>query len=230
MSTPPSADGPRPEDALRIVLRPLASPIPLGFLGLFVASLLVSALELRWVPVTQGHHLAIGVLAITVPAQLIGLLFGFPTRDAVAVTGMAMLSGTWAATGVTLLTSPPGTTSPGLGIVLAVGAGALLVPTATALVSKVGVALVLFAAAARFALTAGYELTSSGAWRYSSGVLGVVVAGLALYAALATELESTTRHPVLPLLRPARGRRAASGSLVDQLRGVENEAGVRELL
>jgi len=69
-----SSDGLRPADATRIVLRPLASPLPMGFLALFVASLLVCALQLRWVPVTQGHELALGVLAFAVPLQVIACL------------------------------------------------------------------------------------------------------------------------------------------------------------
>jgi hypothetical protein len=54
----------------------------------------------------------------------------FLCRDVVASIGMGVLAGTWATLGVIVLTSAPGTTSPGLGILLVVAAGALLVPTA----------------------------------------------------------------------------------------------------
>ncbi len=231
MSTPSvSPNDPRPQEVTRIVLRPLASPLPMGFLALFFASLLVSALQLHWVPATARHDLAIGILAFTVPLQLIGCLYGFPCRDVVASTGFGTLGGTWAALGVTLLTSPPAATRPGLGIVLVVAAGALLVPITASLASKVAASLVLFLAAVRFALTGGYELTAAAAWEYAAGVCGVVVAGVALYAALASELDSATRRDLLPLLRLAGGKRAVSGRLADQVARVSREAGVRDQL
>ncbi|MGB8961133.1 MAG: GPR1/FUN34/YaaH family transporter [Pseudonocardiaceae bacterium] len=223
-------DGLRPADATRIVLRPLASPLPLGFLALFVGSLLASAMQLRWVPVTAGHQLVIGVLALTVPLQVIACLYGFLCRDVVASTGMGVLAGTWATLGVIVLTSAPGTTSPGLGILLVVAAGAILVPTVAALASKAVASLVLFLAAVRFAISGGYELTASPGWRYAAGVCGIVVAGLALYAALASEVDSATRRSLLPMLRPAQGRRAVSGRLTDQVTTLGREAGVRQQL
>ena len=225
-----SADGSLALDATRIVLRPIASPLPMGFLALFVGSLLVSALQLHWVPAAQRHEVAIGVLAFTVPLQLIACLCGFLCRDVVASTGLGLLAATWAVLGVTSLTTPSQATSPGLGILLVVAAGALLVPTVAALDSKVVAAAVLALAAVRFAITGGYELTSVPGWQHASGICGVVLAGLALYAALAAEVDSATRRSVLPLLRPARGRRAVSGRLTDQTQTLPREAGVRQQL
>ena len=225
-----SADGPLARDATRIVLRPIASPLPMGFLALFVGSLLVSALQLHWVPAAQRHEVAIGVLTFTVPLQLIACLCGFLCRDVVASTGLGLLGATWAVLGVTSLTTPPQATSPGLGILLVVAAGALLVPTVAALDSKVVAAAVLALAAVRFAITGGYELTSVPEWQHASGICGVVLAGLAFYAALAAEVDSATRGSVLPLLRPARGQRAVSGRFTDQIQTLPMEAGVRRQL
>jgi succinate-acetate transporter protein len=225
-----SEEGLQAADVTRIMLRPIASPLPLGFLALFVASLLISALQLHWVPAAEQHKLAIGLLALTVPLQLIGCLYGFLCRDVVASTGLGVLGGTWATVGVTLLSSPPDRESPGLGIVLVVAAGALLVPTVTALTSKVVAAGVLALAAVRFAVTGGYELTSAQEWQYAAGVCGIVVAGLALYAALASEMDSVTRRSVLPLLRQSLGRRAVSGRLAEQVETLACEAGVRQQL
>jgi len=218
------------QDATRIVLRPIASPLPLGFLGLLVGSLLISALQLHWVLPAARHELAIGVLAFTVPVQLIACLYGFLCRDVVASTGMGALSATWATVGVSLLTSPPGTTDPGLGMLLVVAAGALLIPATAALTSKVVAAFVLVVAAVRFAITGGYELTGAAVWQYASGVCGIVVAGLAVYAALAAEVDSATRRSLLPMLRPPHGQRAISGRLPEQVETLGREAGGREQL
>ena len=141
-----------------------------------------------------------------------------------------MLSGTWATVGVSLLTSPPGTTDPGLGILLVVAAGALLIPATAALASKVVATFVLVLAAVRFAITGGYELTGVAVWQYASGICGIVVAGLAVYAALAAEVDSATRRSLLPMLRPSHGQRAISGRLPEQVETVGREAGIREQL
>lgn len=105
----------RAQDATRIMLRPIASPLPVGFLALFVGSLLLSSLQLHWVPAPERHEVAIGILAFTVPLQLIGCLYGFLCRDVIASTGLGVLGGTWATLGVTLVSSPPSARSPGWG-------------------------------------------------------------------------------------------------------------------
>lgn len=230
-----ATDEARPDSAARrspagVALRPISSPLPLGFLALFTGSLLLSAQQLHWIPATQSHPLAVGVLAITVPLQLVGCVFGFLARDPACGTGMGVLGGTWAATGVSIVTSPPGHAEAGLGVVLVVAAGALLVPTAVGAVSKVLVALVIGGAAARFAISGGYELSGSPAWEHSSGITGVVVAGLAGYAAVAFELEGALGRAVLPIGRWGRGRRAVSGRFTDQVVDLAHEPGVREQL
>jgi succinate-acetate transporter protein len=115
-------------------------------------------------------------------------------------------------------------------MLLLVAAGALLVPTVAALASKAVAALVIAAAATRFAISGGYELTSAPGWRYAAGVCGLVVAGLALYGAIAAEVDSATHRSLLPLLRPAMGQRAVSGQLADQVATLSREPGVRQQL
>ncbi len=74
-----------------------------GFLALFVGSLLVSALQLHWMPAAQRHEVGIGVLAFTVPLQVIACLYGFLCRDVVASTGLGLLAATWAVLGVAIV-------------------------------------------------------------------------------------------------------------------------------
>ena len=123
----------------RIVVRPLGTPLPLGFLGLCVATFAFAGLQLGWVPAQQGSVIAWAVLGLTVPAQLLAAVFGFPARDSVAGTGMGVLAGTWAAVTVVTLQSPPGADSDGLGLVLLASAAALLVPAIAALSKPVAV-------------------------------------------------------------------------------------------
>jgi hypothetical protein len=213
-----------------VTLRPISSPLPLGFLALLTGSILLSALQLRWVPAIQAHPVAIGVLGIVVPLQLVGCVFGFLGRDPACGTGMGVLGGTWAATGVSLLVSPPGRAEGGLGVVLVTAAAALLVPTAVGATSKLLVALVMGGAAARFAISGAYELTHSPTWEHSSGIAGIVVAALAGYAAAAFEFEGALGHMVLPVGRWRRGQRAVTGHFAEQTANLAHEAGVREQL
>ena len=213
----------------RIVLRPIGNPLPLGFLALVVATVGFSAMQLGWIPATEGRVVALSALLLTAPLQLLASVFGFLARDPVAGTGMGVLAGTWATAGYTTLTSQPGSTSQGLGIVLLSAAAAMLVP-ASAASGKLVAAGVMSLAAARFAVTGLYELTASPAWKTTAGIVGLLLAAAALYAAAGFELEDAKRTTVLPLLRRGPGRQAMHGSVADQLNGVAHEAGVREQL
>ena len=56
-------------------------------------------------------------------------------------------------------------------------------------------------AAVRFLVTGGYHLTGSAGWKSAAGWVGLLLGLLALYAALALELEASHRRTVLPLGR-----------------------------
>lgn len=92
----------------RVVLRPIATPLPLGFLALAVSTVLFSAVQLGWIAPTEGRIAGLTEVAATVPLQLLASVMGFLARDPVAATGMGVLAGTWPVVGFTTLTSPPG--------------------------------------------------------------------------------------------------------------------------
>src|SRR4051794_7813450 len=156
--SPPQAGNP----SLEVMVRPLAGPLPLGFLGLFLATVAFAALQLKWVTASQSHTIALAVLASTVPLQLVACVMGFWARDPAAATGMGLLSGGWAAACLATLTSPAGTTSGGLGVVLCCVGIALLVPAAVA-VPKVAACAVISVSALRFGVTGIAQLRGSDA-------------------------------------------------------------------
>lgn len=213
----------------RVVLRPVGTPLPLGFLGLLIATTGFAGLQLGWVPPEQGRLVALAVLASTVPMQLLASVVGFLARDPVAGTGMGVLAGTWGAVALVTLASPPGATSPALGTLLVAAACAMLVP-AVAGVTKLAAAGVMALAAVRFAVTGVAQLTGASGWLRAAGVVGLVLAAGALYAALAFELEDVRHRTVLPVLRRGAGRDVMRGSLGDDLASVAREAGVRPQL
>ncbi|WP_419197657.1 GPR1/FUN34/YaaH family transporter [Microbispora hainanensis] len=212
----------------------MGSPLPLGFLGLAMATTAFAVVELRLVSAAQAHIAALAVLLFTAPLQFLVSVLAFLARDPVAGAAMGILSGTWAVVGAVTLTSAPGTSAPGtadpaLGVVLLTAAAAMLVPALAGL-PKLLAAVVMTISATRFALTGVYELTASPEWRTAAGVAGLVLAAAAYYAALAFELEDTHGRALLPVARLGRARTALRGDLGDQTKGLAREAGVRDQL
>jgi succinate-acetate transporter protein len=217
-------------DSTRVVLRPIANPFALGFVGLAGASVSAAGLEVGWVEASQRHQVGLIVLVFGAGLQTIGCVFGFLSRDAVAATGLGLLAGTWASIGLVLLTTPPGSTSGALGTLLLFAATACLIAVAIAAQRMLVPALVLFGTSARFLITGIHELGGGGGWKPAGGYVGLVLGFLALYAAASLELEDERHHPVLPTLRHGRGRRALNTSLPEQVQEVAAEAGVRQQL
>ena len=200
----------------RVVLRPVASSLPVGFLALALATGPFAAVQLGWVGPSEGRTAAIGAVAATVPLQLLASVFGFLSRDVVAATGMGALAGTWGTVGLVTATSPPGTVSPGLGVFLVTAGVCMLVPAVSA-GAKLVPATVMLLAAVRFAVTGAYELTAAAGWKVAAGWVGLVLGAVAVYAALALSLESTQGRTVLPLGRRAPAEPAGEPGIRPQL-------------
>jgi succinate-acetate transporter protein len=187
--------------AAQLFLRPLANPLPLGFLALGAATLLVSGLQLEWLEPTDGAQVGMILIAFVFPLQLVASVFGFLARDVVAGTGMGILAGTWLAVGLVRLTGEPGSTSDALGLFLVFAALAMLVPATAASTAKLVAFAVLATTALRFATTGLYELTASDAWMTAAGIVGLALCAVAVYAALAMALEDVLNRTVLPIGR-----------------------------
>jgi succinate-acetate transporter protein len=171
----------------------------------------------------------LAVLVLTVPVQLIASVMGFLARDAVAATGMGILAGTWAGICLTTLTSPPGSSSSGLGVLLVAAGTAMLVPAVAALAKPLA-ALVMGVSAARFLVTGIAQLRGSQDWLTAAGWVGFALALISLYAALAFELESLRQRGVLPTFRASSSRAALHDGLTDRPTDLAREPGVRPQL
>jgi succinate-acetate transporter protein len=223
----------RPEhDAARarVVLRPIASPLPLGFLALSAATTLASGLQLGWLGVDQGKPVALILIAFVVPLQVVASVLGFFARDGAAGTGMGILAGTWLSVGLVTLAGRPGATSDALGLLLLVASVAMLVPASAALQGKLVPAAVLCTTSLRFLLTGLFQLTASGTWADAAGVVGLFLGALAVYAAFALELEDAARRTRLPVGRRGAGASALTADLDGQLSNIAGEPGVRTQL
>jgi succinate-acetate transporter protein len=213
-----------------ISLRPVGAPTPIGLLGLAAASLLLSGLQLGWVDQAQTRPVALALIGFVFGAQFLAAVFSFLARDGTAATAMATLALAWLVVGLMLLIAKPGTTSSALGLFLLFVGTAMSLATSTAALSKLVPATVFAVAALRFFLTAGYELTAGTGWRTASGLVGLALFGLAMYAAWAAELEDALGRTILPLGRRGKGKTAVHGSLREQVNQIATKPGVREQL
>lgn len=216
--------------ATRVVLRPLANPFALGMLGLAGSTVVLSGLELGWIPAAQKTQASVIILIFAPLLQLIACVFGFLGRDPVASTGMGVLSGAWAIIGLVHLLSPASSRSIALGTFLFLAAVAIGLSAATGMQTKVVPGLVMLTTAIRWMTTAIYEVVGGHDLRWASGIIGLILGALAIYGAFAIELENLHHAPVLPMLRRGKGKTALSTQLADQVEDVAAEPGVRNQL
>jgi succinate-acetate transporter protein len=168
----------------------VANPLPLGFLGLAVASFAFASVQLGWIGASQGGTVALCTFLFTVPLQLLASLAAFVRTELAPATGMAVLAGTWAAISSATYLAPPGSTSKGLGVVLCATGAAMFVPAAVA-VGHPWAAAVMAGAGVRFLTTAGYELTGSKDWQHAAGWVGLALATLGFVVAVLIALGVT---------------------------------------
>ncbi|HET9075871.1 MAG TPA: hypothetical protein VFN68_02980 [Acidimicrobiales bacterium] len=211
----------------QVFLRPLGTPLPLGMVGLAVATSVLACLNLGWIPTSEQHQVALVLFAFAFPLQLVATVLLFLARDAPAGAGIGVQSVTWLALGLLLFTGKPGVLSATVSVFLFAAAAAVLPAVVTSSLGKLVPAAVMGATSLRYVLTGLYEHFGGTAWEHAAGWEGIVLAGLALYCAFASDLESQLHRTVLPMGRHGSGRRALQQDLADQLPELHSEPGVR---
>ena len=213
------------EGMTRIVLRPLASPLPLAFFAFGAGSLMLSGLQLGLIPSSETHSVALVQVAFVFPPLALSSVLAFLSRETLGATIMALISSSWLANGLIDLTTPPASTNATQGLLALALSAILLLVGAGAVFGKPLLGLVIALASARFAMNGLYEMTGASGFETTSGIVGCVIAAIALYGGLALGLEDLHGKSVLPI-----GRRAFDGDLGEQVGPLESEAGVRKQL
>ncbi len=215
---------------VRVVLRPIGSPLTIGMAGLMIASLIQSGLDLGWVAQSETADAGIILIAVPFVLQLLASVFSYLARDGAAGAAIGVLATTWLALGLIHLVSRPGAVDGALGLLL-FGAGAVLALSCVAVAgTKPLPATVFLAAAIRFALAGIYELSAVGFWQHAAGLVGVAITAIAAYCVLAFELEGVRHAPVLPTFRRSLGNPAPTQGATDHLGAFAGEPGVREIM
>ncbi len=224
-----SAGDDRLDPPVRIMLRPVASPLPLGFFAFAVGSFLFTAFELGWVAQSQARPMSWIMLVFVVPLQLLASIVSFMARDAGSATALGLFSMTWAAVAVVGLTSAA-PRNPVLGVFMVAMSAVILAFGSTSVLGKPLLGLVSFLACVRFLVTGIYQIHGDARLEHISGWIGLPLCAAAFYLALALMLEDVQHHTVLPIGRRGRAREALERPLGDQVASVEREAGVRDKL
>ena len=223
-------DGATTRELTRIVLRPFGSPLPLGFFA-FGAGVFSTALqELGLLPPSESRIVALVVLCMCLPLELLASVIAFLARDAAGGTALGLFAASWAVAGAAMLTRPPPATSPTLGAFYAFLAVVCLLIALAAMKGKPFLGALLLLSATRFTLVSVYQWAGASGARPVAGVVGLVITLVALYGGEAFLVEDTQQRTVLPLFRRRRARVAIEGSLGDQLARITREAGVRQQL
>jgi succinate-acetate transporter protein len=215
---------------VRIVLRPVASPLPLAFAAFGIGSVVFALQQLGVIEVKDAPSVDLLLTVFLAPLQLIAAFYAFWSRETLAATGLSMLAVTWPATLLVSQKLPVGATSTTLGCFYLALGGFLLLLAAPGLVGKPLIGSLIVVAGARFIVSGLYQLLGHTPIERASGVLGLVIAAIGAYGALALGLEDVQHRTVLPVGRRGEARIAFEGDLATQMEPLEHEAGVRRQL
>jgi uncharacterized protein len=215
---------------VRVVVQPYGSAIPLGFFAFGIGMFLYAALDAPWVKQADAHSIGLILVAFVAPLEIIATIFAFLARDTVAGATLGLFAGSWLAAGLTTMQSTPGELNAAVGYFLLAFTVVVLLLAGAAILGKPFIAILLVVSALRGLLSAAYELGAGPGWNHVAGWLALAIFVVAMYGGIAFLLEDALGHTVLPLGRRGGSREAIEGSLGDQLRGLEDEAGVRHTL
>jgi succinate-acetate transporter protein len=211
----------------RIVLRPIGSPLPLGYFTVAIDNVLVSVLQWGVLPATDRRAIALIVLPAFIVQAIVGII-AIGARDSIAGTLMLSFATTWLVDALVLYIYPPGAAA-ALGIFYIVFAAFVALMLASALLKR-ALAAVLAVAVPRFLIAGIAELTGNHALSQVGAALGFLLAAAAMYTAFALLMEDTRGREVLPIGRLGAARQATHGSLAVELRDIERSPGVRRTL
>ncbi len=96
------ADSPQ----VRVVLRPIGTPLTVGMSGLAVASFVQSGLDLGWMSKSQGGAVALILISVPFVLQLLACVFAYLARDGATGATLGLLATNWLSLGLVHLAYP----------------------------------------------------------------------------------------------------------------------------
>jgi hypothetical protein len=215
---------------LRIVVRPYATALPLGFFAFGIGMLVLGGLGNGWLPPSQQHTAGILLAAFVFPLQLVAVVFAFLARDAFGATGLGLFTTSWLALGIADIAGPPGLPSRAVGLYLVGFAFMIGLLSVAAFLGKPLIGVLLLLSAVRAALGGAWELGAAHTLEVAAGWIALALFFAAAYGGLAFLLEDVKKETVLPVFRRGSSRESIEGDLASQLERIADEAGVRQTL
>ncbi len=214
---------------VQIVLRPYASALPLAAFAFGVGNVMSGAYLLHWVPASEASLLAIVLLAFVAPLELVPAIMAFITRDGGGATSYAIFGAVWLVQGVGLWVNAPAQ-SHTTALFLLCLAVCLVLLTIITFKGKPLLGAILILGAIRTAGAASIARWDLPLVGKLTGWTGLLLAALAFYSAFAF-LEEDVTGKLSPLtFRTGEAKAAMEGSLDEQTKLLESEAGVRKQL
>ncbi len=219
----------RDQPAIRVVLHPYATALPLGCFAFGIGNVLLSAFSVHWIPLSETTLLAVMLLGFVAPLELIPCIMAFLSRDTGAATAMGLFAAGWVVQGIQLLIMKPGTPSPAAGIFLLLLALCLAILTIATFKSKPLIGTLFIIAFFRSISAALFDF-GLGTMGIVAAVLGFLLAIFAFYSGLGLLLEDVQQRPLPMVFRRGKAKEAMLAGLPEQVEHVATEAGVRPQL
>jgi hypothetical protein len=218
------------EPEVRIVLRPYASALPLGFFVFGLGMLLLGGLSNGWLHPSDRQEVGLLLATFVGPLQLICAVFAFLARDTFGATGLGIFAGSWITLGISNFLASQDALSRAVGLYEFGFALAVVLLAVAAMGGKPLLGVIMLLAAARAALAGVHEWGGPHGAGTAAGWIGVAIFAAAMYGGLAFLLEDAQKKAVLPVFRRGTSKESLEGDLATQLRQLDDEAGVRQTL
>ena len=215
---------------MRIVVRPYATSLALGFFSFGIGMLLLAGTSNGWLHPSDRHTVGLLLAAFVFPLELLSAVIAFLARDTFGATGLGLFTTSWLALGLASMQASQDSVSRAIGLFEFGFAFAIVLLAIAAFTGKPLIGCILFVAATRSALAGVHEWGGpEWAWK-TAGWLALAIFFAAMYGGLAFLLEDVLGHQVLPVFRRGASKDAIEGGLDAQLAGLADEAGVRKAL
>ncbi len=215
---------------VRIVVRPYASSLPLGFFAFGIGMLLLGGLGNGWLHASDRHTAGLLLASFVFPLELLAAIVAFLARDAFGGTGLGMFSTSWLALGLANMSASQDALSRTVGLYEFGFAFAVALLAVPAFGGKPLIGAIMLAAAVRGVMSGVYEWGGPRSFDTVAGWTAVGIFACAMYGGIAFLLEEVRKQEVLPVFRRGSSKDSFEGDLGAQLRRLADEAGVRQTL
>jgi hypothetical protein len=159
-----------PHDAILRVT--MSHALPLGIFAFGVGTVLLSGVELHWLPSSEARVLATVLVGYVAPLELLACIFGFLFRDTGTATAMGIFGSGWIILAISFLMAGLAAKSTTIGMFMVMDALAVLSLAVASISPKPLLGILLFLAAARFALASAVQFGGPESLNGPSGTLG----------------------------------------------------------